>query len=72
MLTMLGIQLLPWESLRHHTKLASSHKSREDFLGAGPVLPLALSASDIQQYKDTFRTVFRKESKHKPVSTPVI
>lgn len=48
------------ESLKCHTKLATSHMavamllcllrgkgSREDFLGAGPILPLALSTSDL-------------------------
>lgn len=34
------------ESLKPYTKLVSSHISREDFLGAGPILPLALSTSD--------------------------
>lgn len=49
------------KSLKHHTKLASSHISREDFLSAGPVLSLALSTSDIWQHNDTLRIVFKKE-----------
>lgn len=49
------------ESLKHHTKLASSHISREDFLGAGPILPFALSTSDICQSNDTLRIAFRKK-----------
>ena len=48
--------------LKHHTKkLAISHVSREDFLGAVPILPLALSICDLWQYNDTLRMVFRKK-----------
>lgn len=49
------------ESLKHHTKLAISHVSREDFLGAGPILLLAISISNLWQYNDTLRMVFRKK-----------
>lgn len=56
-------------TLKHHTKLAVSHISREDFLGAGPILPLALSIVDLWQYNDTLTIVFRKKSKSEPVST---
>lgn len=43
---------------RHHTKLAISHISREEFFGAGPTT--CLSISHLWQYNDTLRTDFRK------------
>lgn len=48
-------------SLKDRTKLAISHISREYFLCAGPVVPLPFSISDLWQYNDTLRMVFRKK-----------
>lgn len=36
--------------LKQHTKLAVSHVSKADFLGAGPILLLATSFSDLCKY----------------------
>lgn len=50
--------------LKQHTKLAVSHVSKADFLGAGPILLLAISFSDLCKY-DTLR----KKSKSEPISS---